>query len=130
MMAMTNKLRIKHFVLEHIPERGWLEVVAWLEEDCPGISKILIKGWGNGYAIIPPGHPLYGAESLDIEVHGPITLYAWARDFNIPEISEEDKDGFVIGFNCQHYCDTPESCPKEYVEERAKELAEILDAMW
>ena len=53
----------------------------------PGVPLPFIsRGWGNGYVLIPQGHPLYGKfdfyapEFEGLEVHGGITY----SDKNIP----------------------------------------------
>lgn len=87
-----------------------------------------VTGWGNGYVAIPEGHPLFGMhydkihrkyESLSI--HGGLTYSEkGTADTWIPQ---EHVGKWIIGFDCSHYMDTPESWPRERVEQEAAELA-------
>jgi hypothetical protein len=94
------------------------------------LIQALTKGWGNGYAVIPPGHPRYGDECLDIYVHGGMTWGAYARDVDWPELLPEERDCWVVGFDTAHAFDTPERCTRAYVRSEAKRLAKLLEAMW
>ncbi len=96
----------------------------------PCLIEALTKGWGNGYAVIPPGHPLWGKEYLDLNVHGGITWSAFGRDMEWPEILPEERDCWVIGFDTAHAFDTPKRCTRTYVRNEAKRLARQLEAMW
>ncbi len=87
-----------------------------------------ITGWGNGYVAIPEGHPFFGMgydeiqSRYEISIHGGLTFGSKidGKDKRFPA----DFIGmYVIGFDCAHYADTPETCPKEYVE---AELANLL----
>jgi len=66
-------------------------------------------GWGNGYVIIPKGHPLHGKdyEDIDINVHGGLTFSESAETLldEWDEISPEDREGWVVGFDTAHYGD-------------------------
>ena len=65
-------------------------------------------GWGCGYVIIPPGHPMHGVHYNDIPVscHGGLTFSDSASELDWPEITEEDADGWVVGFDTAHIGDT------------------------
>lgn len=121
---------IKYFVRESAILKNLLQDYETKGENPPQIIiEALTKGWGQGYAIIPPGHPYYGILP-DVEVHGGITFSEYAKDIDWPEISPEDKNGYIIGFDTAHAWDTPEQWPKENVEAEARYLAEQLEDMW
>ena len=98
----------------------------------PGID--LESGWGNGYALIPPQHPLHGKSYDEIydlmpelEVHGGLT-FAEEVPMNWPEIPEgAHGDEWCVGFDTGHYEDTEAKWPKERVIEEARYLAEQLE---
>lgn len=82
-------------------------------------------GWGNGYVIIPPKHPLNGVpyKDINVEVHGELTFSEKADDLkDWPEITKEDKGGWVVGFDTAHIRDTLTNWPKESVEKETKRL--------
>lgn len=89
------------------------------------ISGISV-GWGNGYVAIPKGHPLYEMDydsihrKTDIEIHGGLTF----SENSIIGQPEETKGMWIIGFDCAHLGDTPETCPQEFVEAEAQRLLE------
>ncbi len=86
-------------------------------------------GWGNGYVLIPIGYPLHGKNyyDIDVDVHGGLTFSKNAADLDWPEISSEDKECWVIGFDTSHYKDSIENWPKEEVEEETIRLAEQIE---
>src|SRR5690554_6159122 len=71
----------------------------------------ITTGWGNGYVIIPKGHPLHGKDYSEIhhifpelDVHGGLTFadsvnqvieYGWA-------MPTDCEDGWVVGFDTCH----------------------------
>lgn len=84
-------------------------------------------GWGNGYVVIPKGHPMYGMdydriheEYPGIEVHGGLT-YSNKGSAQFGNTSPED---WVIGFDTCHYGDDLTNWPNESrVLDEAKRLA-------
>lgn len=88
-------------------------------------------GWGNGYAIIPPGHPAHGKsyDDINVDVHGGLTFAESTEDewHHLPEGTP--KDHWVVGFNTAHYGDTIEKWPKERVEAETRRLVEQLETM-
>lgn len=83
-------------------------------------------GWGNGYVVIPKGHKCHGKDydDIDVEVHGGLTFSDAADDIkDWPEIIEEDKGGWVIGFDTAHYDDDLNKWPNAKL---VMEEAEIL----
>ena len=78
----------------------------------------MYKGWRCGYVEIPKAHPWYKKPYMEINVdcHGGLTF-----GDKIPI-----KAGWFVGFDCNHYYDTPESCPKEYVERECKYIIDRL----
>lgn len=103
--------QIKSFVIEN----------TWLSRR---ISEI---GWGNGYVIIPEGHPWHGMNYDDIpaDVHGGLTFGEFVPD-DIKETNPFSayKGQFIIGFDTCHLHDTLDNWPKEAVEMEAQRLKE------
>jgi hypothetical protein len=101
---------MKNKILSFIIENTWL----------PGMRH----GWGNGYVVIPKGHPMYGKhyDEVPIDVHGGLTFSGSANDFPFPESTDEMKDGWVFGFDTAHYNDNMERWPKEAVERETENL--------
>ena len=88
-------------------------------------------GWGNGYVIIPKGHPLHGKhyDDIDVEVHGGLTFSESAKELDWPEITENDKEGWVVGFDTAHYSDSLSNWPKEAVQKETRRLAKQLEKL-
>lgn len=91
-------------------------------------------GWGNGYAVIPKGHPMHGKhyDEINVDVHYGLTFSASVDELNLdkwPEITDEDKGGWVVGFDTAHLGDDLARWPQESVEAEAKRLAEQLDKL-
>lgn len=92
------------------------------------LKSLMNYGWGNGYVIIPPGHKLHGIpyDDMKLEAHGGLAFGAYAYELlksdQWPEVTKEDKYGYVIGFDTAHYGDTLERWPKIAVECAAMEL--------
>ena len=86
-------------------------------------------GWGNGYVIIPEGHPLHGRhyDDIDVDVHGGLTWSESAKGLDWPEIKEEDKSGWVVGFDTAHYKDSLSSWPRLRVEAETENLKKQLE---
>ena len=86
-------------------------------------------GWGNGYVAVPKEHKLHGLDYYEIEdianieVNGGLTLSCSASKFNdTPELTEEFKDYWVLGFDTAHLYDSLEKWPKEAVEKETNYL--------
>ena len=79
--------------------RAFVKQITWLA----GCST----GWGNGYVVIPKGHPLHGEdyENIDVDVHGGLTFADAADNLDWPELIDEDKGGWVVGFDTAHLGD-------------------------
>lgn len=92
------------------------------------LARALIDfGWGNGYVLIPEGHPLHGMhyDNIDVDVHGGLTFSELVDAKLIEkwgELTEADKGMWMIGFDTSHYRDNLYTCPKEYVEAEAERL--------
>ena len=92
-------------------------------------------GWGNGYVVIPPGHPLYG-ENFDenlLDCERNISFVHFGRDCDSSlDIPKDEQDHLIVGFDTYQYREDkgPSPYTKEYVEAQAKHLAEQLQAMW
>lgn len=101
----------------------YLREITWL--------KSSETGWGNGYIVITDrNHPLFGqsengtydedgnydwSSRLDeLRVHGGITY----SDY------QEDRKGWVIGFDCAHWNDNPRQHNKEWLFKHTQQLLE------
>lgn len=66
-------------------------------------------GWGNGYVVLPEGHPLFGKSDTwedclsGFDVHGGIT-YAGP---------DNDGKGWMLGFDTRHSMDSLQRWPDE-----------------
>ena len=103
--------------------RGYTIVVKKFRED--GFYPFLIDTsvnhiWYCGYAVIPEDHPFYGVDHDDVEddiwVHGGLTFSG--------EI--EDIDGYLLGFDCNHYGDSPVVQNETYTLSECKRLVDQL----
>lgn len=103
--------------------RGYTIVVKKFHED--GFYPFLIDTsvnttWFCGYAVIPEDHPFYGLDYDDVEddidVHGGLTF---SGEF-------VGVDGYLLGFDCNHYGDTPEVQDEEYTLNECKRLVDQL----
>ena len=103
--------------------RGYTIVVKKFHED--GFYPFLIdtsvnNTWYCGYAVIPEDHPFYGADYDEVEdeidVHGGLTFSG----------KLDDIDGYLLGFDCNHYGDTPEVQDEEYALSECKKLVDQL----
>lgn len=96
--------------------RSFVREITWL--------SMVETGWGNGYVVIPQGHPLHGKhyEEIEIEVHGGLTFSKNADELGWDEILPEDKGCWIIGFDCAHVDDTLENWPKEAVKAETEAL--------
>lgn len=91
-------------------------------------------GWGNGYVVIPKGHPLHGKHYDDIhdlipslDVNGGLTFSDSANDLKWDELPENSKDAWVVGFDTAHIWDTLERWSKEAVIWETEKLKEQLE---
>jgi hypothetical protein len=85
-------------------------------------------GWGCGYVAVPKEHPWFGVDyrnydsdiNLNSEDYEEITFSRLMPVLSWPDIEflgdiPEDKDYWVIGFDCDHSWNTIENTPKEVV---------------
>lgn len=103
-----------------IKENTWLPRISGLDH-----------GWGNGYVIIPKGHPLHGVdyEKIEVDVHYGLTFSSYVAELDWDElknIPEKYKDGWIVGFDTCHYQDTLEYWTKELVQGEANALCRNL----
>ena len=92
-------------------------------------------GWGNGYVIIPKGHPLYGKDYRtihkmmpELDVHGGLT-YSTTVDTEIirhMNLDQEDRGQWIVGFDTLHYGDTAEYWTKKRVQGETNRLKKQL----
>lgn len=85
------------------------------------------RGWGNGYVIIPAGHPFWKQdiwEGFPVNVHGGLT-YSGMVDYLRPEwhkFKPQDRFSYVIGFDTAHAYDSLGKWPKSRVMMEAYNL--------
>jgi hypothetical protein len=94
-------------------------------------SVLRSHGWGNGYAIVPPGHPAHGksCNEINVDVHGRLTL-AVSTDQEWKYLPEgTPKNHWVVGFDTTHHGDTMKNWSKEAVEVETQRLVEQLEKM-
>ena len=109
--------------------------------------SFLERGWGNGYVIIPEGHPMHGKhyDDIKVDVHGGLTLCglvdmngmivteSFSGNKNVmhwDEVTEEDAGGWIVGFDTTHYQDSLERWPQKAVQAEVDNLMHQLEAMW
>lgn len=89
-------------------------------------GDIIDCGWGNGYVLIPEGHPLWGKhyEEIDINIHGGLTFSDYIDEHMVEEwnLDTEDVGSWCVGFDTCHYKDTLLKWPKERVIEETEKL--------
>lgn len=74
------------------------------------------SGWGNGYVVLPKGHPYNGVHYNDIpiNIHGGLTFSKSVEDLILQdwdELTPEDIGGWVIGFDTEHWGDSLKNWP-------------------
>ena len=85
-------------------------------------------GWGCGYVAVPKEHKLYGVsyDELDsIDIQGGLSF----SDKWMNGMPEEVKEMWIFGFDCNHYGDTLENCPEEFVNSEVESLKEQLSLL-
>lgn len=105
--------------MENTKKLKWIVLpITWLSRG------FMDFGWGNGYVVIPKGHPLHGKHYDDInshvDVHG-----GWTFSQEVdPEMAVKweqlqtsDIGSWIIGFDTAHSGDTLDKWPRESVEE-------------
>ncbi len=95
----------------------------WLPRKIEGVSEYSMDfGWGNGYVLVPIGHPLYRIDydEISIEVHGGLTFSDYAK--HLKGVPENQHNMWAIGFDTAHYQDTINRWPKEAVQKEADYL--------
>lgn len=85
------------------------------------VSRVCTENmhWFCGYVEVPEDHPFYGlyGELEDVlDVHGGLT-YGDTAHF---------ADGYLIGFDCAHYGDSPEVQDEAYTLSECKKLVDQL----
>lgn len=93
-----------------------------------GISDF--GGWGNGYVLIPVGHPLHSVayDEIDVDVHGGLTYgrLVEKRHFKIFGLKEEDLGSWIVGFDTVHHGDDEFNWPEIRVIEETEKLRDSL----
>ena len=75
-------------------------------------------GWGNGYVLLPEGHPDYDKDynHLPYSVHGGLTFSGIMNGY------------WAIGFDTVHAGDNPDTCDFDYVLKETMSLKSQVDA--
>ena len=85
-------------------------------------------GWGNGYVLIPEGHPLHGEfyDDIDVDVHCGLTFSKLVDERMIKEwhLEEKDKGKWCVGFDTAHARDNLFVWSKEAVQKETDRLME------
>jgi hypothetical protein len=96
----------------------------WL--DMPSI------GWGNGYVVLPAGHPYHGVgyDNIPVEVHVGLTFAMDAEQIEEwEEYTPEMAGGWVVGFDTAHAYDNAENCSINYVRSEKASLKKQLQEL-
>ncbi len=92
--------------------------------------RFIDLGWGNGYVLIPEGHPLHGkhCRDIDVDVHGGLTFSELVDDGMIERwgMDAEDKGKRCVGFDTNRSYDSLSEWPKKAVMAETDRLAEQL----
>ena len=121
--VLTKKQVINHFIKINNTMEYFVKQNTWL------LRGITDHGWGNGYVVIPKGHPLHGMSYSEIEenipelqVNGGLTFSQSAEDIQWDELPKDCKDGWVVGFDTAHSWDTLEMWSKDNVVKETEKL--------
>lgn len=92
-------------------------------------------GWGNGYVLLPIGHPWHGVhyDKIDVDVHYGLTFSGLVGTFEVERfeaITDADLGKWMIGFDTAHYRDSLERWPKEAVQAEADRLLQQIQDRW
>ena len=82
-------------------------------------------GWGNGYVAVPPSHPLWGVDYMNvnkIDIHGGLTYSNFYIHGMLRMQLELPSNYWVFGFDTKHWDDTLKTWPKKAVEAETKRL--------
>lgn len=93
-------------------------------------TAFLPAGWGNGYVLIPEGHPLHGKHynDIDVDVHGGLTYSELVDEDTVSNwgLPPDSLWAWCVGFDTCHYGDNVSKWPKEAVQAEADRLMEQL----
>jgi len=78
------------------------------------LSNHYHPGWGNGYVVLHPDHPLYLVEDIPIYVHGGVTYDEYITESTVSNTYV--KKGRMLGFDTAHQGDCLENWAKDDVE--------------
>lgn len=89
-------------------------------------------GWWNGYVAVPPSHPMYWKNYLDvdIDIHWWLTFSEPATSAiieRVPEFAHFPIGYWIFGFDCAHAWDNEINCSKEFVEAETQNLFDQLN---
>ena len=93
------------------------------------------RGWGNGYVVIPKGHPAHNInyDEIFVDVHGGLTFSNNVDSLNkedFPELTNEMAGCWVVGFDTSHFGDNLENWTKERVIDETNDLRLQLGKMF
>ena len=107
-------------------------------EQINGTTYAIERGWGNGYLVLPKGHPLWELhydqinQSPYMEAHGGWTFsnsYSNLKKMKDKMITdghsfEFNSDDWIIGFDTAHHNDSLRNWPRKEVFKHIRELAD------
>jgi hypothetical protein len=90
-------------------------------------------GWGNGYVLIPVGHPIHGRhfENINVRVYRDLTFSELVDSDMIERwgLDKEDEGTWCIGFDTAHLGTSLKEWTKEKVQEETYKLRNQLIAL-
>jgi hypothetical protein len=111
-------------------KEGLMKLIAFIVENTwlPNMEH----GWGNGYVLIPRGHPAHGMgyENIDVEIHGGLTFAeseANCKPLLLTAGVKFKGDRWVVGFDTAHHDDTQDNWTRERVLESTESLKRQLE---
>lgn len=96
-------------------------------------GSILDFGWGNGYVLIPEGHPLHGKhyDDIDVSVHGGLTFSELVDSDMVTEwgLEKTDEGAWCVGFDTAHWGDSLSNWSVNRVHQETVNLLEQLKSI-
>jgi len=90
-------------------------------------------GWGNGYVLIPSGHPLHGKhyDDIDVDVHGGLTYSELITEEMVKtwKLDVEDLGKWCVGFDTFHSGDSLSRWSEGRVQEETNRLMDQLKSI-
>ena len=134
---MKNKIRTHIKLINILSCTIFLSVVLFSYESLTPTQKFTVTlfGWGNGYVVIPKGHPAHNINygEIFVDVHGGLTFSNNVDSLNkedFPELTNEMAGCWVVGFDTAHFGDNLENWTKERVIDETNDLRLQLGKMF